>query len=282
MHWQAVRIKQGLHYDTNKRVFGALKTMLNHAYKNGYVQINPLDKVTLIAEYETTEQMRERNKKRTYLTESQMKSFLAAMNTYQDQVRERRRNSRAHGKPYLDDLDSVDYVDRTQPMLTTMFYTGFRNGDVITLRWEEINFSFGNITKVLEKTAHKKKIPITFRMPVELKTLLKKWHVQHQESVEGFVFINPKTGNKYGKNALNMPFKKIKEIAGLPDELQPYTLRHNFISWLVMKGIDLLTITKLTGHSDVKMILENYSHLQPEMLDNAVDAFASINRVKES
>jgi integrase len=278
LQWQAARRGKGLNHQTNKRVYGAFKTMLNHAAKHGFIEKNPLEKINLSPEYETTEQIQERDEKRTYLEKYQMQDFLQAMDIYQQQIREQRRNSRAHGKPYLSCLDDVVLVDRTKPMLLTMFYTGFRNGDVISLKWEEVNLDFGVITKVLEKGAHIKQTPLKISMPVELKEILNTWHIQQGRPNKGYVFINEKTNTKYGKGALTAPFNKIKKLAGLPDELQPYTLRHNFISWLVMEGKDLLTITKLTGHTTVDMIVKHYGHLQPQLLDDAVNSFAALSR----
>ncbi|GGG04031.1 MULTISPECIES: tyrosine-type recombinase/integrase [Cysteiniphilum] len=274
--WQSQQKKIGIKHSTLVRDYGTLKAMFKHAYQHGYIYNNPIANVNLIKEHETTEEIRQRREKRTYLTIEQMNNFLKAIDSYQDQKRIARTNSRKHGKKYLPCLDNVLLVDHVKPMLITMFYTGFRNGDVISLRWEDINFTFNNITKVLEKTSNHKPHPITFIMPPQLSKTLKQWHQQHKYPSNGLVFPSDTTGKQRDKNTINAAFKKIKKLANLPEQLQPYTLRHNFISWLVMKGIDLLTITKLTGHSDVKMIIEHYGHLQPKMIDNAVNTFANI------
>lgn len=48
------------------------------------------------------------------------------------------------------------------------------------------------------------------------------------------------------------------------------SLRHTFASHLVMKGVDLATIKKLLGHSDIDTTLI-YAHLTEKHVDDAVE-----------
>ena len=49
-----------------------------------------------------------------------------------------------------------------------------------------------------------------------------------------------------------------------------HTLRHTYASHLVMAGVDIPTVQKLLGHSDISTTMR-YAHLAPEHLRKAID-----------
>ncbi len=63
-------------------------------------------------------------------------------------------------------------------------------------------------------------------------------------------------------------FERVLERAKIQDA-SFHTLRHTAASWLVMSGADLLTVSRLLGHSDVKMTMR-YAHLSSDHIAGAV------------
>ena len=54
-----------------------------------------------------------------------------------------------------------------------------------------------------------------------------------------------------------------------------YTLhdtRHTFITDLVTKGFDMKTIMEITGHKDIRMLIERYTHPTQEHKKDAVNS----------
>ena len=275
-YWQDQKDLEGLRYSTMKRTLGAFQTMLNHAVERAYIDSNPIKGIKLAVIHDTEEQIQLRNARRTYLDKTQMQDFLGALDAYQEEKRAQRRSSKIHGKPHLPDLDNVEFVDYVKPIMLFLFYTGFRPGDAMSLQWSEVNLNFAKISKILEKSAHVKPVVLHFPIAKPLLTMLNSLYLQKGKPTNGSVFPSPVTGIRLNRHALQKPWRKIRELAGLPGFMQLYSLRHSFASHLVMNGCDLLSVARLLGHSDVDMIVRHYGHLQPSLLHSYVEQFADI------
>lgn len=272
--WQSERETKGEAYSTSKRHLGALKTMLAHAADRKVIPANPLARINLQRPAMTEEEMAAQASQRRYLEPEEVMGLFAGLEAYQEAKRKQRRRSRAHGKAYLPDLEGVTYVDHVVPWILTMYYTGFRPGDLFGLRWDHVNLAFRTIRKTIEKTAHHREEPQSFPLSSEAVNVLKVWHQQQGEPKIGLVFPSGRNGKRMSATAMQKPWATIRKLAGLSDDLQLYTLRHNFASQLVMAGVDLLTISKLMAHSDIQTTIKYYAHLRPDHSRDAVEAFA--------
>lgn len=272
--WQGEREAKGEAFGTSKRSLGALKTLLAHAAARKVIPKNPLVGINLQRPATTDEQMAEQAAQRRYLETEEVEALFNGLDAYQDQKRQERQRSRVHGKAYLPNLDDVAYVDHVKPWILIMYYTGFRPGDLFGLRWEHVNLTFGNIRKVIEKTAHHRPEPMIFPLSRAVMGLLKVWHHQQGEPKTGLVFPSVRTGKRMDRTAMQKPWAKVRKLAGLPSDLVMYSLRHNFASQLVMDGVDLLTVAKLMAHSDIQTTIQHYAHLRPDHTRDAVEAFA--------
>lgn len=74
------------------------------------------------------------------------------------------------------------------------------------------------------------------------------------------------------RSALRRPWREIKQLGGLPSELDLYSLRHNFASQLVMAGVDLKAVQSLMGHSSIETTMRHYAHLREDHLQEALRA----------
>lgn len=269
--------RQALAFGTIKRSYATLQALLNHAVKRKIIESNPLVDVRLLKPVLTTDE-EEIDNGRRYLTDEETKSFFHGLNVYQKMKRDQRRSSRAHGKRYLPDLDLVPYVDHVVPWFLTMYYMGFRPGDLMGLQWPHLNFNFKYIRKTIEKTEHHNSEPQTFPLSDPIFDVLKAWWEQCGKPQKGYVFASKKAGGRLSKTAMRSSWESVRKYGGLPDSLVLYTLRHNFASQMVMAGVDLLTVSKLMAHSSIETTIKYYAHLQPDHKRNAVQLFAA--RVK--
>lgn len=275
VEWQASMEKAGKAHSTIKRSYGALQTLLNQAVRDEVLEANPLqgvqlDKPPAPAQGELLE---EGAGKRRYLTDREVAFLFAGVEAYQTEKRRQRANSRAHGKGHLPNLDQIPYVDYAPPFVLTMYYTGLRPGDLFGLRWEHLSFAWRRLRKVVEKTAHLHPEPTTFPLSDAVVAVLKEWWTQQGSPMTGYVFPDASGGRRHYQS-MRKPWRRIKELGGLPQDLDLYTLRHNFASQLVMQGVDLATVSRLMGHRDIHTTIRFYGHLAPDHALEAANRFA--------
>jgi integrase len=83
---------------------------------------------------------------------------------------------------------------------------------------------------------------------------------------------NPGGGDQlvFGNYRYREPFERARDAAGLDRDVVFHSLRHTYISRLVMAGVDLRTVQELAGHKTIQMTIR-YAHLAPEHKRRAVE-----------
>lgn len=277
--WQARREAAGAAHATLQRDLGALKTMLNHAARQDppLIDTNPLARVTLERPAEdarTQELAARRGAARRLLTDDELRGLFTGLAALAEECRRGRRNSRAHGKAHLPDLEGVTCSHWFVPFTYLALYTGLRPGDLYTLTWQELNVPFSRLVKVPEKTRHHPapaRVQMTLAGP--LRPVVAEWWKLAGEPTEGLVFPSRVKGQPMDRKAHGKPWRRVQKLGGLPEELTFYALRHHFISAMVAGGVPLFTVARLAGHKGVAMIEQNYGHLCPDAAADALTIF---------
>lgn len=139
-------------------------------------------------------------------------------------------------------------VDNANPPLKQAIIialnTGARAGEIISMRWENINLekNFISITAQETKSKRIRRIPINPE--------LRKVFIRLNLSRNGnrYVFQNPKTGNPY--NSFQKSWDNLIKRTGI-DDMRFHDLRHTFASHFLMGGGDLLTLQQILGHKEL-------------------------------
>ncbi|GAB3100994.1 tyrosine-type recombinase/integrase [Aestuariicella hydrocarbonica] len=280
-------------HNTITRFFGLLRALLNQAVKDEVLEVNPIQGFALkppVYNEAVEEKERRLEATRRMLTPSEMTQLLIGLNMFGERKRAERRNSRAHGKAYLQELDSVEYPHWFVPFCRLSMSTGWRPGDIYALRWEEVDLRFsGKLRKYSEKskaTARRKgKAGTLMEVPLSANTkqLLQAWKKQQDNPDTGLVFPSPVTGQMMATDAHYDPWSDTKKYGGLPEELHYYALRHHGISTMVAAGIPLLSVAKIIGHKSVELIERHYGHLCPDSAQEAMDVIeATISKAQDN
>lgn len=152
------------------------------------------------------------------------------------------------------------------PVLKALLFTGSRLGEVLSLRWEDVDRKRGVITIHQQKTSKTKSIPISSALDEVLSAL-------PENGGSGPIFRRS-CGEAIRRYDVQRAFEVAKKISGIRPELTPHSLRHTFASWLAIAGKPLRTIQELLGHGDLRMTLR-YAHLSPAHLRDAVEVIVT-------
>lgn len=144
------------------------------------------------------------------------------------------------------------------------FYTGMRTGELLALRWEDIDFKTKkihvrkSISHGIEKEPKTKSSIRNMDMhdcAYEALKVLRDKHFNDKYRV----FIDPKTGVAY-KNAEGINkyiWKKAINQTKVKDRC-PYTTRHTYASMMLSEGKNPMWVATQMGHSDWGMIRKTY------------------------
>ena len=161
-------------------------------------------------------------------------------------------------------------------IVTIALNTGMRKGEILNLKWRDVDFSQRIIYLLETKSGEKREVPIN---EISYNTLLE--IRKHPNSP--YIFYK-QDGKTY--KSIRTIFDKALRKAEI-DNFRFHDLRHTFASQLVMAGVDLKTVQELLGHKSFEMTLR-YSHLSPdhrkravEVLDTQMDTIWSPKETEE-
>jgi len=149
-----------------------------------------------------------------------------------------------------------------KPIVEVALQTGLRQGNILNLKWSQVNL----FSRVITIEAISMKNKKNFRIPLTPKVVDILKEFQKVKQIEGYVFHD--NGKRIYPKKLQRAFKKACKLAGI-ENFTFHDLRHDFASYLVQSGIDLHRISKWLGHSDTRMT-EKYAHLDVEHLRDTI------------
>jgi integrase len=169
---------------------------------------------------------------------------------------------------------------------------GLREGEVLGLRWEDIDFdkrlirvngSLQRIDKKLQLVEPKtKKSKRTLPAPDNLLLSLRAHRTRQLEEkflagadwLETSLVFTTSTGTPlYARNVIRS-FHRLLEKAKLKRH-RFNDLRHSCATFLLARNVKIRTIMDILGHSNFNLTMNTYSHVMPEMLTDAAEAMNS-------
>jgi integrase len=184
-----------------------------------------------------------------------------------------------------------------EALFTLAMATGMRRGELLGLKWQDVNFEAGQlqVRRVLsrvpshmpervhvyveaEPKTQKSRRSIMIA-PFALEALKRHRKSQLEDKLKAgefwqeheYVFCTLQ-GRHLNPNHVVEEFKKLLTRAGLPD-IRFHDLRHSAATLLLSLGIHPKVVQELLGHTQISMTMDVYSHVLPGMQLDAMRQF---------
>lgn len=161
-----------------------------------------------------------------------------------------------------------------------LYHTGCRRGEAMALQKKSITIDDGRYYAKIENSIRRGNIK-TLKNPQSKRIILldnmSSEAIRPLMSVEGdFIFgglapLSPTTITRYFDNAL--------KLAGL-EHYRIHDLRHSFVSNAILSGINVVSVSKYIGHSDIERTLNTYSHLLKDSEFKMIDTLNEFTQQK--
>ena len=156
--------------------------------------------------------------------------------------------------------------------IVIMLNTGIRRSELLGLKWNDIDFD--NNTIHIQRSVVQTKGKIIIGEPKTATSnriipISKDFCKYLKDNINDNQYVigtadKPQSPSTYAKS-FSIFMKKLSEETGLP-ELTPHELRHTYGTILRESGVDIYTIQKTMGHSDISITADIYVHNDIDVL----------------
>ncbi|MBI3653811.1 MAG: site-specific integrase [Acidobacteria bacterium] len=155
--------------------------------------------------------------------------------------------------------------EHLRPIILLAINTGMRRGEILALRWSQIDFLRNLIHLSNTKSGKGRDVPINSTVREVLLKL---------DQSKEFVFVSPKTGLALVE--IKHAFARACEEAEVSD-FHFHDLRHTAATRMADAGVDAFTIAAILGHADLRMTAR-YTHTLESRKREALEKIADLGK----
>jgi len=160
-----------------------------------------------------------------------------------------------------------------RPIVICALHTGGRLGEILSLRWEDVDLDRGVLyfDQTNTKSGKQREIPIDG----ELRAALEEQRKRRFMGGDAREYVFTWRGNRIvGRGGVRTAFERARDLAGLGEDVTLHTCRHTFASWFMINGGDLYRLQKYLGHSTITLT-QRYAHLSEDFQRAGVAYFGA-------
>ena len=159
--------------------------------------------------------------------------------------------------------------------------TGLRRGELLGLKWQDIDWKNGLI-KVRRQVARVdgqiKESPLktknSYRTVTISQQAIEVLKEQKKKTNDTYVFPSP-NGGPISPDSVNNMLKRVLERAGIP-KVRFHDLRHTFATIALQNGVDIKTVSGMLGHFSAGFTLDTYAHVTTSAQKEAAQTMGNI------
>ena len=161
--------------------------------------------------------------------------------------------------------------------------TGLRRGELLGLKWQDVDLDNGIIHvrrqvgringKVQEAPLKTKNAYRNISIGADAISILRE-KKEKDDNFSEYVFPSPTGGPMSPDSVLNM-LHRVLARAGLP-EIRFHDLRHTFATLALQNGVDIKTVSGMLGHFSAGFTLDTYAHVTTAAQRQAADTMGDV------
>jgi len=233
------------------RELETLRHVFNKAVEWGMMEKNPFDK------FREPILFKEDENRVRYLTEDEIKRLFAVL----DKKPKEKKRKKSLPEDAPNKIVNPFYLKN---IVKAALLTGLRRGDILNLKWSDVDLEKGILFYNEQKKRNKRRIKV---LNSEMIELLKSIHSGESETI-----FNGPDGKPL--KDIKRSFRTALKNAGIKD-FHFHDLRHTSASYMVMRGASLKAVQDHLGHTSL-MMTQRYAHLSPEFQRSEVERLSGI------
>jgi integrase len=175
------------------------------------------------------------------------------------------------------------------PLYHTALYTGMRRGELLALRWRDVDIQKIHVNRSLHQLRDRSYV---FTQPKSAKSrrtidlspssiIVLAEHKERQEGIrtmigiplrqDDLVFSTPE-GKPLRPNTVSRAWQMLAARAGLR-VIRLHDARHTHASLMLKQGVHPKIVQERLGHASIQITLDTYSHVAPGLQEAAAESF---------
>ena len=207
--------------------------------------------------------------------------FLKKENYYHDEIPEVKTMKKQERLPNCLSIEEVeDLLNapdirrpeglRDRAMLETMYASGLRVSELLSLERSRVNFKKAIIT-IFGKGAKERKVPLGDFAIEYIQKYCDEVRCKNPGSDSKYLFLN-RYGEPLSRQYFFKQIKKYALEAGIHSPVSPHTLRHSFATHLLENGAQLRAVQEMLGHANIATT-QIYTHISTKRILSAYDLY---------